>query len=105
MDLGYAAADVVLARGGSMTVAEVSALGLPTVFVPMPWGNKEQYRNAGPVVAAGGAVFCDDENLNPSWIEANLIPLITDRQRLAAMSAASNGSASATATRRCGSSL
>ena len=89
MDLGYAAADMVLARGGSMTVAEVTALGIPTVFVPMPWGNKEQYRNAGPVVAAGGAVFCDDEALNPSWIEANLVPIITDRQRLAAMSQAS----------------
>ncbi|MCH7232465.1 UDP-N-acetylglucosamine--N-acetylmuramyl-(pentapeptide) pyrophosphoryl-undecaprenol N-acetylglucosamine transferase [Glycomyces sp. L485] len=89
MDLGYAAADMVLARGGSMTVAEVTALGLPTVFVPMPWGNKEQYRNAGPVVAAGGAVFCDDENLNPSWIEANLIPIITDRQRLVGMAQAS----------------
>ncbi|THV39519.1 UDP-N-acetylglucosamine--N-acetylmuramyl-(pentapeptide) pyrophosphoryl-undecaprenol N-acetylglucosamine transferase [Glycomyces buryatensis] len=91
MDLGYAAADMVLARGGSMTVAEVTALGLPTVFVPMPWGNKEQYRNAGPVVAAGGAVFCDDEALNPAWIESNLVPLITDRQKLSAMAQASAG--------------
>jgi UDP-N-acetylglucosamine--N-acetylmuramyl-(pentapeptide) pyrophosphoryl-undecaprenol N-acetylglucosamine transferase len=55
----------------------------------MPWGNKEQYRNAGPVVDAGGAMFCDDEALNPSWIEANLIPVITDPHRVAAMSRAS----------------
>lgn len=91
MELGYAAADMVMGRGGSMTVAEVSALGLPTVFVPMPWGNKEQYRTAGPVVEAGGAIFCDDEALNPAWIEANLVPLISDRARLAAMAQASAG--------------
>jgi UDP-N-acetylglucosamine--N-acetylmuramyl-(pentapeptide) pyrophosphoryl-undecaprenol N-acetylglucosamine transferase len=88
MDLGYAACDMVLARGGSMTVAEVSALGIPTVFVPMPWGNKEQYRNAGPVVQAGGAMFCDDENLSPGWIAENLVPVITDRNRVAQMSQA-----------------
>ncbi len=89
MELGYAAADMVMGRGGSMTVAEVTALGLPTVFVPMPWGNREQYRTAGPVVAAGGAIFCDDEKLDPAWIEANLIPLMSDRGRLGEMARAS----------------
>lgn len=91
MELGYAAADMVMARGGSMTVAEVTAMGLPTIFVPMPWGNREQYRTAGPVVAAGGAVFCDDEDLTPSWIDGSLIPLLTDRHRLSEMAAASAG--------------
>ncbi|MDQ6687506.1 MAG: UDP-N-acetylglucosamine--N-acetylmuramyl-(pentapeptide) pyrophosphoryl-undecaprenol N-acetylglucosamine transferase, partial [Actinomycetota bacterium] len=39
MDLAYAAADLVLARAGSNTVTEVSGVGLPAVYVPLPIGN------------------------------------------------------------------
>ena len=46
MDLAYAAADAVLCRAGAMTVAEVSAVGLPAVYVPLPHGNGEQALNA-----------------------------------------------------------
>lgn len=88
MELGYAAADLVLCRGGAMTCAEVAAVGLPAVYVPLPWGNREQYKNAGPVVAAGGGVFCDDADISPQWIERELIPLLGDGSRLADMGAA-----------------
>lgn len=88
MELGYAAADLVLCRGGAMTCAEVAAVGLPAVYVPMPWGNREQYKNAGPVVAAGGGLFCEDEELNPQWVERNLLPLLLDGDRLNRMGAA-----------------
>lgn len=85
MELGYAAADLVLCRGGAMTCAEVAAVGLPAVYVPLPWGNREQYKNAGPVVAAGGGIFCDDADMSPSWIERELVPLLTDSARLQSM--------------------
>lgn len=85
MELGYAAADMVLCRGGAMTCAEVSAVGLPAVYVPLPWGNREQYKNAGPVVAAGGGLFCDDDDLSAQWIERELIPVLTNPDRLAMM--------------------
>ena len=48
MHLAYAAADAVLCRAGAMTVAEVSAVGLPAVYVPLPHGNGEQALNATP---------------------------------------------------------
>ena len=54
MELGYAAADLVLSRGGAMTLAEVTTVGLPAIYVPLPYGNGEQRRNALPVVQAGG---------------------------------------------------
>ncbi|MBW4720110.1 undecaprenyldiphospho-muramoylpentapeptide beta-N-acetylglucosaminyltransferase [Saccharothrix sp. SC076] len=91
MDLAYAAADAVLCRSGAMTVAEVSAVGLPAIFVPLPHGNGEQALNAGPVVQAGGGVLVPDEQLTPEWVAANAVPLVADRARLAAMSAATLG--------------
>lgn len=90
MELGYAAADLVLCRGGAMTCAETAAVGLPAVFVPLPYGNGEQRRNALPVVEAGGGLLVEDAELNPQWIEQNLLPLVTDRQRLSAMSSAAS---------------
>lgn len=52
MDLAYAAADMMLCRAGAMTVAELSAVGLPAAYVPLPIGNGEQRLNAQPVVKA-----------------------------------------------------
>jgi UDP-N-acetylglucosamine--N-acetylmuramyl-(pentapeptide) pyrophosphoryl-undecaprenol N-acetylglucosamine transferase len=85
MELGYAAADLVLGRGGAMTVAEVAAVGLPAIYVPYPHSNQEQRRNARPVVEAGGGLIVDDAELTPGWIEQNVVPLARDPQRLAAM--------------------
>jgi len=92
MDLAYAAADAVLCRCGAMTVAEVSAVGLPAVYVPLPHGNGEQALNAGPVVAAGGGVLVDDADLTPQRLLDELRGLLTDPRRLAAMSAAARAS-------------
>jgi UDP-N-acetylglucosamine--N-acetylmuramyl-(pentapeptide) pyrophosphoryl-undecaprenol N-acetylglucosamine transferase len=88
MELGYAAADLTLCRGGAMTCAETAAIGMPAVYVPLPWGNGEQRRNALPVVDAGGGVLVEDGELTPAWIERTVVPLVRDAPRLARMSAA-----------------
>lgn len=88
MELGYAAADLVLSRGGAMTCAELAAVGLPAIYVPYPHSNQEQRRNALPVVEAGGGMLVDDSLMTPEWIEKNVIDLARDPQRLAAMGAA-----------------
>jgi UDP-N-acetylglucosamine--N-acetylmuramyl-(pentapeptide) pyrophosphoryl-undecaprenol N-acetylglucosamine transferase len=87
MELGYAAADLVLSRGGAMTLAEVTTVGLPAIYVPLPYGNGEQRRNALPVVQAGGGLLVDDGELTGGWIERTVIPLALDPARLASMSA------------------
>ena len=84
MHLAYAAADAVLCRAGAMTVAEVSAVGLPAVYVPLPHGNGEQALNAEPVVAAGGGVLVPDAELTGDRVLAELVPLLGDAARLAA---------------------
>jgi UDP-N-acetylglucosamine--N-acetylmuramyl-(pentapeptide) pyrophosphoryl-undecaprenol N-acetylglucosamine transferase len=91
MDLAYAAADVVVCRAGSNTVTEVSGVGLPAVFVPLPIGNGEQAFNARPVVDAGGALLVADAAFTPEWVRAQLPALVGDRDRLAAMSRAAAG--------------
>ncbi|MCW2654859.1 MAG: UDP-N-acetylglucosamine--N-acetylmuramylpentapeptide N-acetylglucosamine transferase [Mycobacterium sp.] len=88
MDLAYAAADLAICRSGAMTVAEVSAVGLPAAYVPLPIGNGEQRLNALPVVNAGGGLLVDDEELTPAFIAKTVIGLLTDAPRMAAMTAA-----------------
>ncbi|MFD6881350.1 undecaprenyldiphospho-muramoylpentapeptide beta-N-acetylglucosaminyltransferase [Rhodococcus sp. BL-253-APC-6A1W] len=82
MDLAYSAADAVVCRSGAMTVAEVSAVGLPAVYVPLPHGNGEQALNARPVAAAGGAMIVADGDLTPEYIAGTVVPLLRDRQRI-----------------------
>jgi UDP-N-acetylglucosamine--N-acetylmuramyl-(pentapeptide) pyrophosphoryl-undecaprenol N-acetylglucosamine transferase len=91
MQLGYAAADLMLCRGGAITVAETTAIGMPAIYVPYPHSNQEQKRNALPVVEAGGGILVDNADLTPDWIERTVIPLARDPQRLAAMGAAAAG--------------
>ena len=88
MDLAYAAADLAICRSGAMTVAEVSAVGLPAVYVPLPIGNGEQRLNALPVVDVGGGLLVDDSDLTPAFVAEIVIGLLTDAPRLAAMTAA-----------------
>ncbi len=97
MQLGYAVADLVISRGGAITVAEMTAVGLPAIYVPLPFGNGEQRRNALPVVEAGGGLIIDNADLTPEWIERNVVPLARDPQRLHRM-----GSAAAAYGRRDG---
>jgi UDP-N-acetylglucosamine--N-acetylmuramyl-(pentapeptide) pyrophosphoryl-undecaprenol N-acetylglucosamine transferase len=88
MDLAYAAADMMLCRAGAMTVAELSAVGLPAAFVPLPIGNGEQRLNAQPLVKAGGGLLVDDAELTAEWVLGNVLPVLTDPQRLYEMSRA-----------------
>ncbi|WP_019685605.1 glycosyltransferase, partial [Mycobacterium avium] len=78
MDLAYAAADLVICRSGAMTVAEVSAVGLPAIYVPLPIGNGEQRLNALPVVDAGGGMVVADADLTPELVAREVAGLVGD---------------------------
>ncbi|MEY4532269.1 MAG: hypothetical protein RI926_38 [Actinomycetota bacterium] len=85
MDQALAAANLVVSRAGSATVSELSALGVPAVYVPYPVGNGEQRFNAAGVVDAGGGVMVSDAQFTPSWVNATLIPLLRDEVALEKM--------------------
>ena len=89
MDLAYAAADLVVARSGANTVCELTAVGLPAVYVPLPIGNGEQRLNARAVIAAGGGLLVEDAAVDAAWVRSAVVPLATDASRLASMATAS----------------
>lgn len=90
MDLAYAAADLVVCRGGANSVIEAAAVGLPAIVVPLPIGNGEQSRNARAIVDAGGALMVDNAALTPEWVRSSVPVIATDATRLAEMGAAAS---------------
>jgi len=91
MDTAYAAADLVACRSGAGTVSELTAVGLPGVYVPLPIGNGEQRRNAESVVAAGGGALVNDADLNVEFVRSRVLPLLTDPAALATAARAARG--------------
>jgi len=82
-----AAADLVVGRAGSSTLAEVSAMGLPMVVVPYPHAAGHQRANALAFVESGAARLIEDEAFDAdALVEAAAI--LADPAAHAAMSAA-----------------
>jgi UDP-N-acetylglucosamine--N-acetylmuramyl-(pentapeptide) pyrophosphoryl-undecaprenol N-acetylglucosamine transferase len=90
MDLAYAAADAAACRAGAGTVSELTAVGLPAAYVPLPIGNGEQALNARPVVSAGGGLMVADADCTPDWVQRELVRLLRDPDRLATMGEAAS---------------
>jgi UDP-N-acetylglucosamine--N-acetylmuramyl-(pentapeptide) pyrophosphoryl-undecaprenol N-acetylglucosamine transferase len=90
MDLAYSAADLVIARAGAMTVAEISAVGIPAVFVPLPIGNGEQKRNARNLIDSGAARIFENSVFTREVIVSELLPLVLNTAELERMHAAFN---------------
>ena len=83
----YASADVVICRGGAMTVAELAAVGVASIIVPLPGAiADEQSANAQFLVNAGAAVMMRQQDLTPEALARQLGKL--DRPALLAMAAA-----------------
>jgi UDP-N-acetylglucosamine--N-acetylmuramyl-(pentapeptide) pyrophosphoryl-undecaprenol N-acetylglucosamine transferase len=88
MDLALSIADLAVSRAGSATVSELSALGIPAVYVPLAIGNGEQRLNAQGAVAAGAAILVDNAAFTRDWVASSLVPIMRDRARVAAMATA-----------------
>jgi UDP-N-acetylglucosamine--N-acetylmuramyl-(pentapeptide) pyrophosphoryl-undecaprenol N-acetylglucosamine transferase len=88
MDLAYAAADVVVARAGATTVAELAALGMPSILVPWALATEDhQTANARSLADAGGAVLVPEGELTASRLAAELDRLRAQPEARAALGA------------------
>lgn len=85
-----AASDLVVARAGAITLAEITARGLPAVLVPSPNVTHDHQRhNARLLERAGAAVVIEDHRCGPERLGAAIRALLGDPSRLQAMAAAS----------------
>jgi UDP-N-acetylglucosamine--N-acetylmuramyl-(pentapeptide) pyrophosphoryl-undecaprenol N-acetylglucosamine transferase len=88
MGAAYAAADLVLARAGAMTCAELMAIGLPAVLVPYPHAaDDHQRRNAEVLAGAGAAELVLDRDLSGERLAATLGRFAAEPDRRTAMAA------------------
>ncbi|NEB47863.1 glycosyltransferase, partial [Streptomyces sp. SID339] len=91
MDLSYAAADLVVCRAGSATVAELAATGVPAVLVPYPHApGDHQTHNARVLSDAGAGLLLPDAETTADRLAQLVGPLLADPVRLAAMSGAAD---------------
>lgn len=82
----YAAADLVVARAGAMTTAELCAWGCPAILIPLPTAAADhQTRNAQALAGAGAAVYLAESELRPGVLEERVRGLLTARPRLERM--------------------
>lgn len=87
-----AAADVVVARAGATSIAEITAIGRASVLVPYPYATDDhQTLNARAVSAGGGAIVVPDDQIEGAAFDSAVLGLVRDgkkRERMAAAAAA-----------------
>ena len=82
----YAAADLVVCRAGAMTVAELTAAGVPAVLVPLPGApGDHQTANARVLERVGAAVLLPDPECTPAGLTTIVEGLLGDGARLDTM--------------------
>ena len=83
MAQAYVWADIVVARAGAMTIAELSAMGLAVVLVPMPHAARGHQRaNAEVLMRLGAAIVCLQNSDFESKLRIELMNLISNRDRV-----------------------
>ena len=79
----YAAADLIIARAGAMTVSELCAWGKPSVLVPLPSAAADhQTSNARALANAGASLLLVERDLNPESFAQTVGTMTADRRRL-----------------------
>lgn len=86
----YAAADLVVSRAGAMSIAEITACGLPAIIIPLPTAAaNHQEHNARSLADAGAAVMIREADLNPSMLEEYILGIMESEEHRKSMAEAS----------------
>jgi UDP-N-acetylglucosamine--N-acetylmuramyl-(pentapeptide) pyrophosphoryl-undecaprenol N-acetylglucosamine transferase len=96
-----AAATLMVCRGGSSTLAEVTAAGLPAIVVPYPFAVADhQAHNARALETAAAAVMVPDAEFNGERLVKEIRALLENRDRLEKMQTASRAQGKPEAARK-----
>ena len=86
----YSASDLMLCRAGGMTIAEITAFGLPAILVPFARAtNDHQTLNALSLERRGAAIVIPEGEISPERLAEEIKGIILDGMRLSGMSRAS----------------
>jgi UDP-N-acetylglucosamine--N-acetylmuramyl-(pentapeptide) pyrophosphoryl-undecaprenol N-acetylglucosamine transferase len=86
MASAYASADLVVARSGASTIAEISALGKPAILIPYPYStNKHQEENARELANSNAAIMILDNEIADSLVQT-IISLFKNPAKLQELS-------------------
>lgn len=97
----YEWADLVVCRAGALTVAEICAAGVATIFVPYPFAvDDHQTKNAQALVAAGAAKCMPQSELTVARLTDEMAALLKDKQKLMDMAQKARGLAQGEATQK-----
>ncbi|MDH4229884.1 MAG: undecaprenyldiphospho-muramoylpentapeptide beta-N-acetylglucosaminyltransferase [Nitrospirota bacterium] len=89
MGAAYARADVVIARAGATSLAEITALGKPSILIPYPHATHDHQRaNALALADANAAILLEQKDLTPERLAATVTPLLRDAAARATMAKA-----------------
>lgn len=92
MGQALAAADLVLSRAGASSIAEIAAVGAPSLLIPYPHATADhQTTNARFLVDAGAAVLVPDAKIDDAVFPTELLGLLDDPERRARMREAALG--------------
>jgi UDP-N-acetylglucosamine--N-acetylmuramyl-(pentapeptide) pyrophosphoryl-undecaprenol N-acetylglucosamine transferase len=81
-----ASSHLVVSRSGAGTVAELGAIGRPSILVPLPGSiDQDQFANAGVLAQANGALRIAQADFTPDRLAAEISALAAEPERLAAM--------------------
>ncbi|MEK7193538.1 MAG: UDP-N-acetylglucosamine--N-acetylmuramyl-(pentapeptide) pyrophosphoryl-undecaprenol N-acetylglucosamine transferase [Patescibacteria group bacterium] len=90
-EIAMAAADLVVGRAGSGSIATVAAFGKPAIFIPLPESaNDHQRQNAYEYAKTGAALVVEETNLIPSIFLGQLKDVIEHSEKRAAMALAAS---------------
>jgi UDP-N-acetylglucosamine--N-acetylmuramyl-(pentapeptide) pyrophosphoryl-undecaprenol N-acetylglucosamine transferase len=87
-----ASSHLVVSRSGAGTVAELGAIGRPSILVPLPGSiDQDQFANAGVLAAANGAIRIAQADFTPDRLAAEISQLAAEPGRLTAMATSARG--------------
>ena len=83
-----AGSHLIVSRSGASTVAELAAIGRPSILVPLPGAlDQDQLANANVLAKAGGALVLKQDDFTPERLASEITTLATDPARLSTMAA------------------
>src|SRR6201982_4284052 len=81
-----ASSHLVVSRSGAGTVAELAAIGRPSILVPLPGAiDQDQFANAGVLSQAGGALRIAQSEFTPERLATEISDLAANSAKLAGM--------------------